>query len=125
MASTHTGESPETRFGARGATNSNSCSDGDGGFLFPLSATAVELESRGKCDKAIRKVPQQKLYTRRGIGVGLQRPDDSGAVSHRVREHPLREVEDVLTCGSHSAEKDWSRRGRGDVAVKWVPPTSE
>jgi hypothetical protein len=101
MASTHTGESPETRFGARGATNSNSHSGGDGGFLFPLSATAVALGSRGKCGKAIREVPQQRLYTRRGNRVGFQRPDDSGAVCRRVRERPLREVDDMLTCGSH------------------------
>jgi len=125
MASTHTGESPKTRFGARGATNSNSHSGSDGGFLFPLSATAEALGSRGKCGKAIREVPQQRLYTRRGNEVGFQRPDDSGAVSRRFRERPLREVDDMLTCGSHNAEKDWSRRGRGEVAVKWVPPTSE
>ena len=37
----------------------------------------------------------------------------------------LREVGDKLTCRSHSAVKDWSRRGRGEAAVKRVPPTSE
>lgn len=66
----------------------------------------------------------EALYARRERD-GLQRPDDSGGVSRRVREHPLMEVGDRLTCGSYSTEKDWSRRGRREVAAKWVPRRSD
>jgi hypothetical protein len=68
MASTHTGESPETRFGARGTTNPNPRSGGDDGFLFSLSATTVALGLQDKCGKVIGIVPQHKLYAKRERG---------------------------------------------------------
>jgi hypothetical protein len=49
-----------------------------------------------------------------------QRPHDAGVVSRRVRR-PLREVEDVLTCGSHRAAREWSRHTHGGAAYEWAP----
>ena len=34
---------------------------------------------------------------------------------------PLREVEDVLTCGSHRAAREWSRHTHGGAAYEWAP----